>query len=147
MKVILSRDVENLGARGDVVDVKKGYARNYLLPRGVAFFATSENLKRIEQEKLKEEQKRAKALKDAQLLADKMKKTSCTISAQTGTEGALYGSVTNEDIAEALRMEDINIDKKMIIMEEPIRKLGVYEISVRLHPEVNAEIKVWVIKE
>ena len=147
MKIILSKNVEKLGVQGDILDLKKGYARNFLIPQGFAFVATSQNLKKIEMGKERERKKKEQEKKDAEILAAKVQKTSCTISAQTGEEGALFGSVTSEDIKEALKIKDIVVDSKAIELPEPIKKLGVYEVPIRLHPEITAAIKLWVIKE
>ena len=147
MKIILSKNVEKLGVQGDVLDIKKGYARNFLIPQGLALVATSQNLKKIEMEKERERKKKEQAKREAELLAAKVQKTSCTISAQTGEEGTLFGSVTREDIEEVLKAKDIVVDSKAIELPEPIKKLGVYEVPIRLHPEITAEIKLWVIKE
>ena len=147
MQVILCKDVEKLGLQGDTITVKPGYAINFLIPRGLVFPATPHNLRRIAEEKKREEKKREKAAKEAALLAAKLNETSCTISVQAGEEDKLFGSVTREDIEEALKAKGINVDRKHIELEETIKKLGVYRVPIRLHPEVAAEIKVWVIKE
>jgi large subunit ribosomal protein L9 len=140
MEVILRQAVENLGKPGDVVKVTNGYARNFLLPRGIAFEATPGNLKRIE---AAENERRAAA----QALAEKLEQVSLTFSARVGEEGKLFGSVTGADIAHQLEAQGFHIEKRQIDLHEPLRTLGVFRVPVRLHAEVKPEIKVWVIKQ
>jgi large subunit ribosomal protein L9 len=147
MKVILRKDIENVGKTGDVADVKEGYARNYLIPGGLAFLATPGNVNRLEKEKKKEEALKRKDKKDAEELKNKIEALSCTIARKTEQENKLFGSVTPADIAESLLLKGVEIDKKKIEIAEPIREFGVYNISVRIHPEVEASIKIWVVKE
>jgi large subunit ribosomal protein L9 len=147
MEVILRQSVDNLGQPGDVVKVSPGYARNYLLPRGIAFEATPGNLKRIarERERLQaaEDQRRS----TAQELAARLEQVSLTFSARVGEEGKLFGSVTAADIAHQLEAQGIQIERRMIDLHEPIKALGVYRVPVRLHADVKPEIRVWVIKQ
>ncbi len=147
MRIVLREDVEKLGTRGDVVTVADGYARNYLLPQKMAFLATGENLKRVEKEKKVLKLRLIQERDDAQLLAEKMASISCTIVKKAGEEETLYGSVTSADIASALEKEGILMDKRKALLAEPIKALGIYTVPVKLHPEVDAEVKVWVVKE
>ena len=147
MKVILRSDVERLGSAGDVVSVAAGYARNFLLPRGVAVAATDGNVKLIEVEKKRIAKDQARQKEEAEALAKQLEALSITISKQAGEEDKLFGSVTNKEIAEALVKENHEIDKRKIILEEPIKALGIYTVPIKLHSEVTAELKLWVVKE
>ena len=147
MKLILREDVETLGKVGDVVDVAGGYGRNYLLPRGLAVKASTKNLKEQEHQKKLIQARLARQKKDAEEVAGSLDSVSCTISRKTGEDEKLYGSVTSRDIEEALKEEGVSIDRKRILLEEPIKKLGVYTVPVKLHTEVTGNIKVWVVKE
>lgn len=147
MKVILLEDVERLGSFGDVVEVKKGHARNFLFPRNLAIEALDKNLKVLEERKRKRERQLAKEKEEIRALAERIANTSCTIPMAAGEEDKLYGSVTTELIAEALAQEGIAIDKRQIHLAEPIRKLGIYQIEVKLHPEFTASTKVWVVRK
>ena len=147
MKVILKESVKDLGEMGDLVDVKRGYARNYLIPRGMALEATVRNVRMLEHQKRLVQDKIQKARQGAQGLAERLEAVSVTIAQKVGENDRLYGSVTSMQIAEALAAEGIEIDKKKIVLEEPIKKLGVYTVPVKLHPEVTANLKVWVVEE
>ena len=147
MKVILIEDVKKLGSMGDIVQVKDGYARNFLFPKNLAKLATDSNLSIIEEIKKKKIQALLKEKKEAELLKEKISLVSCTISIEAGEDDKLFGSVTSQDVAEAFEQEGFSIDKKKIILEEAIKKLGVYHISIKLHPEVTAEAKIWVVKK
>ena len=147
MEVILRQAVENLGHPGDVVTVSNGYARNYLLPRGVAFVATEGNKKRITHEKARLEAAEAERREGAQQLADRMAEVSITFAARVGEEGKLFGSVTAADIAQQLEAQGHHVERRQIDLHEPIRALGVYRVPLRLHADVRPEIKVWVIKQ
>jgi len=147
MEVILRHAVENLGKPGDVVKVKNGYARNYLLPHNLAYEATPGNLKRIEQEKARLEAAEGQRRDSAQGIATKLEQVSLTFSARVGEEGKLFGSVTAADIAQQLEQEAFPIEKRQIDLHEPIKSLGVYRVPVRLHADVKPEIRVWVIKQ
>jgi len=146
MKVVLKENVQKIGKIGDVVEVTAGYARNFLIPQGKALEATKDNLKKLDEYKLvmakKQEQEKQTALE----LAKKLEQVSCTIVMQAHEE-QLYGAVTNADIAKALQQEGITIDKKDVLLEEPIKALGVYQILVKLHPEVKQQVKVWVVQK
>jgi large subunit ribosomal protein L9 len=145
-EVILRESVAKLGHPGDIVSVSAGFARNYLVPRGIAYLATAGNKKRIAQEKARLEAADAARVATAQGLASKIEAVSLTFSARVGEEGKLFGSVTTADIAEQLKAQGLDIEKRMIDLQEPIRALGVYKVGVRLHADVRPEIKVWVIK-
>jgi len=147
VEVILRQAVDSLGHPGDVVTVSNGYARNYLLPRGVAFPATEGNKKRIQQEKSRLESAEAERRTSAQQLADRLAEVSITFAARVGEEGKLFGSVTGADIAQQLEAQGHHVEKRMIDLPEPIRALGVYRVPIRLHADVRPEIKVWVIKQ
>jgi large subunit ribosomal protein L9 len=147
MEVILRQAVENLGKPGDVVKVSNGYARNFLLPRGVAYEATPGNLKKIAQEKERLEAAENERRTAAQQLAEKLEQVSLTFSARVGEEGKLFGSVTGADIAHQLEAQGFAIEKRQIDLHDPIRTLGVFRVPVRLHADVKPEVKVWVIKQ
>ena len=147
MEVILRQSVDNLGHPGDVVTVSSGYARNYLLPRGIAYAATEGNKKRIAQEKARLEAAEAQRRETAESLAKRLEEVSITFSARVGDEGKLFGSVTTADIAQQLAAQGFEIEKRQIDLHEPIKALGVYRVPVRLHADVRPEIKVWVIKQ
>ena len=147
MKVILLDEIEKLGNLGDVVEVKKGYARNYLFPRKLAVEALDKNMKILEERKRKRAQQHARQKQEMEELGRKISNISCTIPMTAGEEDKLYGSVTTEHVAEAFAAEGVKIDKKQIHLPESIRKLGVYQIEVKLHPEVTVQTKVWVVKK
>ena len=147
MQVILRDDMDNLGKSGEVVNVKPGYARNFLLPRGHAVKATAGDIKRVEHEKRVIAARTAKMAKEAQAEADQLSQVSVSISRAVGEEDKLYGSVTSRDIAEALAGKGVKVDSKKIHLEEPIKTLGMTEVQVKLGRGVNATIKVWVVKE
>jgi large subunit ribosomal protein L9 len=147
MQVILKQGLENLGQPGDVVSVKPGYARNYLIPQGFAYEATAANLKRIERERAQLLRHAEVELVEARKRAEKIEGTSVTFSARAGEEGKLFGSITGADIAEKLAEQGIEIERRQVDLAEPIKALGVFSVPVRLHAEVRPEVKVWVIKE
>ena len=147
MDVILLNTVPSLGERGETVKVKPGYARNYLFPRKLAL-PVSESNRRVFKEEEKVLAKRDELEKyNAQHAAAKLTDVSCTIPVQVGEEDRLYGSVTANDIAKVLKDQGFDIDKKQVVLEEPIKQLGVYTIDVKLHRDISAPIKVWVVKE
>lgn len=147
MEIILRQGVENLGKPGDVVSVRAGYARNYLLPRGLAYEATPGNLKRIAQERTRLEAAENERRDAAQGVAAKLEQVSLTFSARVGEEGKLFGSVTAADIQQQLEAQGLHIERRQIDLHEPIKALGVYKVPVRLHADVKPEIRVWVIKQ
>lgn len=147
MEVILRQAVENLGQPGEAVKVSDGFARNYLIPRGIAVEATPGNMRRIEQQR-----QRLLAAEDArrhsaQDIAAQFEQVSLTFSARVGDEGKLFGSVTASDIAEQLAAQGLQVEKRQIDLPEPIKALGVYRVGIKLHADVKPEIKVWVIKQ
>ena len=146
MEVILREAVDKLGHPGDVVEVSPGFARNYLLPRGVAYEATPGNLKRIAQEKGRLEAAENARREAARQMAATLEPISLTFSARVGEEGKLFGSVTSADIAHQLEAQGVHLERRMIDLHEPIRALGIYKVPVKLHADVKADIKVWVIK-
>jgi large subunit ribosomal protein L9 len=145
MQVILREDVDNVGKMGELVTVRDGFGRNYLLPRGLAVVATGRNVRRLEHEKKLIEQQDLRHHKDAQALKEKVEALSLTIAKNTGEDDRLFGSVTNREIAEALREQGLEIDRKQVVLEQPIKALGVYTVEVRLAREVSASVKVWVV--
>ena len=146
MKVILTEDVPSLGKIGDLIQIKDGHARNYLIPKKLAVPANPQNLKAFEHQKNLLKQKQNRIKREAEKLAEKIEKISCTISKPTGEEDKLFGSVTSLDIEESLKEEGIKIDRKKILLEESIKSLGIYKVPIKLHPEVTAHLKVWVVK-
>lgn len=147
MKVILIEDVKDVGAMGDIVDVKDGFARNFLFPKNMARAAVKSNLKIIEEIKKKKTLSALKEKKEAEAMKAKIAALSCTIPVEAGEDDKLFGSVTSQDISRAFELEGLTIEKRNIILEEPIKTLGVYHAHVKLHPEVTAEVKVWVVKK
>ncbi len=147
MKIILRQDYESLGHSGDIVEVKDGYARNFLIPRKIAVEATPQNLKIIEQERKKEEIKKSREKREAEQLAQKLEGVSLTAPVTVGEEDKVFGAVTSQDIAELLKAKGFDIDRRKIQLEEPLKALGVYDVPIKLHSEVEAKIKVWVVKE
>ena len=149
MKVILRQNIETLGKMGEVVSVKDGYARNYLLPRGMAYVATKGNVQVLEQERRSLQVKLNRELKAASDIATELEKheNAITIAMQVGEEDKLFGTVTKEMVAEKLAVKGFTIDKRKIEIDEPIKVLGIYTVSAKLHPEVVAKIKVWVVRQ
>lgn len=147
MKVILRKDIETLGNIGDIVDVKEGYARNFLIPRKIAYTALSGNLRALEDEKKSIARKSEKELNAAENVSTELEKVSVTIPVQVGEEDKIFGSVTTQMIADALKEKDFDIDKRKIEIEESIKTLGIYNVNVKLHSNINATIKVWVVRE
>jgi len=147
MEVILNKDVDRLGKAGAVVKVKEGFARNFLIPNKIAIPLTPENLKRLEQERIKKNLQQEK-IKDAAMEQKlKLEGLSLTVPALTQEEDKLYGSIGVNDLAAALKEEGFEIDKNSILLDEPIKALGIYEVPLKLHPEVLAKIKVWIVKK
>ena len=147
MKVILREDVDALGNAGDIVKVAAGYARNYLIPQKLAVIATENNLKSLNHEKRILAHRITKAKREAEKLAEKLNTLSCTIAKQAGEGDKLFGSVTSMDIEESLKNEGFQIDRKKITLNEPIKHLGIYTVDIKLHPEVIAKLKIWVVKK
>lgn len=149
IKVILRQDVAELGSSGDVVTVRPGYARNFLLPNGLAYEATAANIRQLEEEKRRGEAKAKRDFLEARRRASQLEDISLTFHANAGEEGKLFGSITSGDIADRLNEQnlDFEIDKRSIELDEPIKSLGVYAVPLRLHTDVKPEIKIWVIKQ
>lgn len=147
MKVILTKDLPKLGRFGDIVVVKDGYARNYLIPQGFAKPSSEGNMRAIEALKKKQQERLKKLKQEAEALGKRISASSYTVTVKAGKDDKLFGSVTPEMIQKAFESEGINIDKKKIVIDEPIKKLGRYNIQVKLHPEVVVECKLWVMKE
>lgn len=145
VQVILRRDIAELGRAGDLVNVKPGYARNYLLPQGMAYEATEANLRRWEDERVMAEERSRRTLETAQELGGRLEGQSVSFSVRAGDEGRLFGSVTAADIAGALAEEGLEVDRRRVELTEPIKELGAYKVPVRLHSEVRPEITVWVV--
>jgi large subunit ribosomal protein L9 len=147
MRVILRDDVEKLGTAGEVVTVRDGYGRNYLLPRGLAAPATEKDVARLEHERRTITARQAKLQKELQGQADKLAQVSVSIAQAVGEGDKLYGSVTSRDIADALKEQGVTVDSKKIQLGEPIKTLGLTEVPIRLGANVSATIKVWVVKK
>ena len=147
MNIILMGNVEKLGQVGDVVKVKDGYARNYLLQRQLGMPATAGNIKRIEKEKTKRLAIYEAEKKEAQANAELLSKVSLTIAVEVNDQEKLYGAISESDILEALEKEGHKIDKKSLVLEKPVDDLGIFEIGVKLHPQVIAKIRLWVTKK
>jgi large subunit ribosomal protein L9 len=148
VKVILREDLEKLGSAGDIVTVKPGFARNYLLPRGYAFEATAANVRQLEEDRRRAEQRSKRDFLEARRRASQLEGVSLTFHAKAGEESKLFGSITSADIADRLGEQglDFDVDRRQIDLSDPIKALGVYSVPIRLHAEVRPEIKVWVIK-
>lgn len=147
MKVILKEDVKSLGKSGDIVNVAEGYARNFLIPQKLAVEALTKNIKMLEHQK-KVIQERAKKLKNmAEDLSSKISSLDISLKAKAGEEEKLFGSITSMDIADALKKQGIEIDRKKIILEEPIKRLGSYTISIKIHPNVISQLTIKVVPE
>ena len=147
MKVILKQEMHDLGLEGDIVDVAKGYARNYLIPKGIAMEASEQNIKLMETKRKKIEVKKVEAKEQAEKIKERMAGVEITISQKVGEEDKLYGSVTSMDIASHLEEQGITIDRRKIVLDKPIKTLGEYEVPVKLYPGVTGAIKVIVTPE
>jgi large subunit ribosomal protein L9 len=147
MKVILRENVESLGQIGDLIDVKDGYARNYLLPRKIAYTAIKGNIRSLEEDKRNLAKKKEQEIRAAETLGGELEKVSVTIPVQVGEEDKIFGSVTSQMISDALKEKGYDIDKRKIEIDETIKSLGIYSITIKLHSSVNAKIKVWVVRE
>ncbi len=146
MKVILKENMDNLGHIGDIVKVAPGYARNYLIPKGFAIEATTKNAKALEHAKRQLEYKKNKVLEQAKQLAARIEGLALNLAHQAGEEGKLFGSVTNMELADQLKAQGIEIDRKKIALAEPIKQVGEYTVGVKVHPEVTANLKVNITK-
>ena len=146
MKLLLQRNIEKLGNIGDIVEVAPGYGRNYLLPKGLAVEVTADNLNRFEGMRRRLIALEQETKEKFEVLAKEIEKASCTVVTNASEEGHLYGSVTARDIAAQFAAEEIEVEPKAIVLPEPIKELGIYMVNIRLHPEVECEAKVWVVK-
>ena len=146
MDIILLQDIENVGQAGDVVNVKPGFARNKLIPDGLALRASKRNLAVAEERKRVNENKKARGIATNQLLANKLSKTEITIEVKVGEEEKMFGSITTKDIHEALIEKGFKIDRHAIELQEPIKALGIYHITVNLAPGINGDVKIYIIK-
>ncbi|MCK4462684.1 MAG: 50S ribosomal protein L9 [Candidatus Omnitrophica bacterium] len=147
MEVILLQDVEKLGREGEVVKIKDGYGRNYLIPRKLAILSSAQALKILEVKKKRRIREEEKSKSAAKSISEKISSLSCTISVESGLDDKIFGTVTPEMIRNALMQEELNIDKKHILIEEPVKKLGVYQVKIKVHPEVIASLRIWVVKK
>ncbi len=147
MKVILIKDYEKLGEEGAIINVASGYARNFLLPRKLAYPATEYHVKLLEQAREKQRRQEERKILKARALAEKLGEVSCTITVAAGEGDTLYGSVTSSTIAEALGREGFEIEKHQVQLEAPIKKLGIYSVTVSPAPDISAQVKIWVVKE
>jgi large subunit ribosomal protein L9 len=147
MDVILRQDVDKVGAAGELVTVKDGFARNFLLPRGLAYAATDANRRRLEAERAQKGRKHAAEVQASKDVASRLEAVSLTFTMKAGEGDKLFGSVTAGDIAERLTGEGFGIDRKAVELDEPLKALGVYKVPVRLHAEVKPEVRVWVVRE
>lgn len=147
MKVILRQDHDKLGKTGDVVEVKDGYGRNYLLPRNLAYPASDGSMRALQEERKQADRRSSKELRSNQHLAEELDKLSITLHMKVGEDEKLFGAVTAQMIADALKEKGIDLDKRIIELEEPIKALGIYPVNVKLHPQVTGKVKVWVVRE
>ena len=147
MKIILRKDHEKLGAVGSLVEVKDGYARNYLIPRGIAYQANAGNMRALEAEKKAAVQRAEKEKKQTEKLAGELEKVSITLQMKVGEDEKLFGAVTGQMIADAIKEKGIELDKRLIELEEPITALGIYDVAVKLPHGVPGKVKVWVVRE
>jgi large subunit ribosomal protein L9 len=147
MQVILLEDIPSLGKAGDLLKVSPGYGRNYLIPQKKAALATEKNLKALEHQKRLVHHRMGKTKRDAETLAQQIGELSCTFVKTVGESGKLFGSVTSMEIESYLKENGIEVDRKKILLEEPIKNLGMFTVPVKLHPEVTAHLRVWVVQE
>jgi large subunit ribosomal protein L9 len=147
MELLLKEDIEKLGQRGDIVNVAPGYARNFLIPRGLAAPATDENRRQIEAQRKSEEKQLAEARKEMADAARQIEQTSCTISAPASPEGHLFGSVGPEQIAAAFKADDLPVEPKQVLLDEPIREVGVFLAKIKITGDLAVTIRVWVTAE
>ncbi|KHO61605.1 50S ribosomal protein L9 [Thermoanaerobacter sp. YS13] len=147
MKVILVKDVKNVGKAGEVINVSDGYGRNYLLPRGLAIEATESNIKVLNEKKKAEEKKRQQELEEAKEMAQKLSNLSLVLKVKAGENGKLFGSVTSKDVEEALKEKGFDIDKKKISFDETVKTTGTYYVDIKLYQGVTAKVKIDVVAE
>ena len=147
MKIILKKDIDRLGKTGEIVQVADGYARNYLIPKGLAFAAISRNMAAYKEEKKQRAVRDNKAKRDAEGVAKELERISLTAAVSVGDEDRMFGSVTSQTIANLLQEKGYDIDRRKILLDDSIRALGIYNVPIRLLPDVEAKVKVWVVKE
>lgn len=147
MDIILKQDIAGLGKTGAIAKVKDGFARNFLIPNGLAVPLNSGNLKKLEAEKRSKDSQLEKVKKEAEALREKLINFSLTIPVLVQEDEKLYGSITSQDLERALKDDGLTLEKDAILLEEPIRALGIYEVPIKLHPEVSTKIKVWIVKK
>jgi large subunit ribosomal protein L9 len=147
MQVILLENVPSLGKAGDLVKVSDGYGRNYLIPKKMAILATEKSLKMVEHQKREVQRRVEKSKKDAEKMAQQIQNLSCTFTRTVGESGKLFGSITSMDIENYLKENGIDVDRKKIVMEEPIKNVGMFTVPIKLSAEVTAQLKIWVIQE
>lgn len=147
MKLILRKDIEKLGKVGDVINAKDGYARNYLIPRDIAFVANESNVKALEEEKKQVARKTEKEKKSSEALAGELEKISVTIKMKVGEDEKLFGSVTSQMIADALKEKGVILDKRQIELEDTLKTLGIFDVNVKLAGGVAGKVKVWIVRE
>ena len=147
MKVILKQKHESLGTIGDVVDVKDGYARNFLIPQNIAVLANKKNVRILQEDQKMSERRKNKEQKQAEKFAEELGSVSLTAAVKVGEEDRIFGSVTAQMISDLLKEKGYDVDKKKIDLEEPVKALGVYTVGIKLHHEVNAKVRLWVVKE
>jgi large subunit ribosomal protein L9 len=147
MQVILTENLENVGQQGEIVTVARGFAQNYLIPRGMAIMADERNKHKLEHHKKMIDDKRKREMKEADAVVDRLEEISCEIPVQVGEEEKIFGTVTTSDIAEKLQEKGIEVDRRKIHLEEPIKALGVYTAEVKVAPDKVAHVKVWVVKK
>lgn len=148
MEVILRQNVDKIGKAGAVVRVKDGFARNFLIPNGLAAVVTAANLTKLEQEKQRRQQQLQRVKEQAEALKNRLQNLSLTLPVLIQEEDKLYGSITSRNIAEALKKEEgLEISQDAILLEEPLKSVGIFEVPIKLHPEVSTKIKVWIVKK
>ncbi len=147
MKVILRQDIENFGKTGDIVTVKDGYARNYLIPQKIAVTATTRNMRILEEDQKLMVKQLNKDHRKAEVMAKELENVSLTATVTVGEEDRLFGSVTAQIIADLLKEKGYDIDKRKVQLDEPIKALGIYTVTIKLHSEVDAKVRLWVVKE
>lgn len=147
MKIILTKTHENLGEAGEIINVKNGYARNYLIPRNMALAATKANTLRYEESKKQQSAIQNREMASANEMANEMSKISLTASVQVGEDDKVFGSVTSQEISKLLSEQGFTVDKKDILLDEPIKALGIYNVSIKVQQDVKSEVKLWVVKQ
>ncbi|MCS7180868.1 MAG: 50S ribosomal protein L9 [bacterium] len=148
MKIIFIKDYQDRGKKGEIKEVKDGFARNFLIPYGYAVEATEENIKRLKEKEKQEENKKRKKIEQAKELKNILKESSITIQAKAGRDEKLFGAITNEIISEEIKKQlNLDIEKHQIVLDEPIKKLGIYKVPIKLSEGIDGELKVWIVRE